>query len=555
PSIAGILGAGVSSITLENNQVSVINGSNTNNIALSGIALAAGTNLNYKCFYNSVYIGGSQSGGSASTISLSLGGSGATCVTRNNLLYNERTGGSGAHLPIGSSSVTSLASDYNLLVSADTTNVGNYNTTNYNFTSWKSNSGGDASSWSALYSQVLADSLFTDKTNGDLTIITNRTQGWYANGKGIAGSSSNVISTDYTGDNRNTLYGFGTDIGADEFTPSTLPPLCTQTGSIANNDSVTYTFGGRTIARIKWYGTSLPSGLTARYWSGSNPPDPTNNGNNPSAHYTNSYIAFSATGGTAYEYDGTIFYDEALLGNVSSENSILMAKAPDNGVGAWKVHATSTVDATNNLVRLKRLNSFSSFTVSDNVQPLPVSLITFTASKKANEVVLNWQTASEFNTSHFNILRSLGNTDFVKIGQMAAAGNSIQNIYYGFEDIEALNMYNGQSIYYQLEVVDVDGKVTYSSIQLVITAVGMKINHIYPQPAADQVNIQLNMPTEGPVTIGLIDMTGKNVMTQTNQYNQGNQVINLKTLGLSQGIYILKIDNGSEVTQTKLFIK
>lgn len=140
--------------------------------------------------------------------------------------------------------------------------------------------------------------------------------------------------------------------------------MCTQTGSIANNDSVTYTFAGRTIARVKWYGASLPSALTVRYYSGTNPPDSTNNGNNAGANYMNFYTQMNATGGSGYLYDATIYYDEALLGNIPSESAMEMAKAPDAGVGAWKVHASSEINTTLNYMRMAGLNSFSSFGAS-----------------------------------------------------------------------------------------------------------------------------------------------------------------------------------------------
>ncbi|MBI3236085.1 MAG: T9SS type A sorting domain-containing protein, partial [Bacteroidetes bacterium] len=437
----------------------------------------------------------------------------------------------------------------------DTAKVGNWSSSAKNFSAWKTSSSGDASTWCSLASTVIADSLFNSKSTADLSINGSKQAAWLINGKGKAVSVISSVSVDYSGDARATTYGYGTDIGADEFTPTSLPPLCTQAGNITNNDSLTYTFAGRTIARVKWYGSSLPSSLTVRYFSGTNPPDSTNNGTNTGSHYMNAYTQFTATGGTGYEYDGTIYYDEALLGNISSESTIRMAKAPDGGSGAWKVHASSTVDATNNLVRLKRLNSFSSFTVSDNVQPLPISLVTFNAIAQKSDVSLTWQTAAEFGSSHINVLRSIDGKTFEKIAVLKAQGNAFSSTDYNFLDQNATSLQTTQSIYYQLEMVDVNGAMNYSEIQLVSFKKSLVVTSMYPQPMGEQINIQLNVNEASQLRISLIDMSGKLMMTDTKAYQSGQNIVSFSTSELATGMYLIRIENGEDITITKVLKK
>ena len=74
---------------------------------------------------------------------------------------------------------------------------------------------------------------------------------------------------------------------------------------------------------------------------------------------------------------------------------------------------------------------------------LPVALISFTAEKNGQTVLLKWKTAQEQNSDRFEIERSADGRNFNTIGNVAATGNtnSIRN--YSFTD-------NGPMTQYQL---------------------------------------------------------------------------------------------------------
>lgn len=58
-------------------------------------------------------------------------------------------------------------------------------------------------------------------------------------------------------------------------------------------------------------------------------------------------------------------------------------------------------------------------------QVLPVSLTSFILkSEKTNEIIVNWSTASEANSSHFEVLVSKDGKSFHRIGMVNSAGNS-----------------------------------------------------------------------------------------------------------------------------------
>ncbi|MBK8429246.1 MAG: PQQ-dependent sugar dehydrogenase [Lewinellaceae bacterium] len=69
--------------------------------------------------------------------------------------------------------------------------------------------------------------------------------------------------------------------------------------------------------------------------------------------------------------------------------------------------------------------------------PLPIELLIFKATLKEGRVQLNWSTATERNGAHFEIERKTEGTDFERIGQVAATGESTSEQRYTFEDLFA----------------------------------------------------------------------------------------------------------------------
>jgi hypothetical protein len=94
---------------------------------------------------------------------------------------------------------------------------------------------------------------------------------------------------------------------------------------------------------------------------------------------------------------------------------------------------------------------------------LPVKLTNFSAKKVDKSVQLNWQTASESNSDHFEIERSKTGGVFEKIGEVNAAGNSNQLLNYQFIDNDPNR---GMNIY-RLKQVDKDNTFEYSSTRFV----------------------------------------------------------------------------------------
>ena len=110
-----------------------------------------------------------------------------------------------------------------------------------------------------------------------------------------------------------------------------------------------------------------------------------------------------------------------------------------------------------------RRNSAGPLTVDmDNISvtalltSLPVSLTSFTGTNAGDYVKLNWNTVSEHQNSHFDILRSADGKIFHSIATVKGNGTSNQQHTYSYTDFSPLTGIN----YYQLKQVDIDGRET-----------------------------------------------------------------------------------------------
>jgi hypothetical protein len=160
-----------------------------------------------------------------------------------------------------------------------------------------------------------------------------------------------------------------------------------------------------------------------------------------------------------------------------------------------------------------------------NCSVLPLKLLSFSAQKENNNVLLNWQTANEVTVSHINVQRSINNKDFIDIGKVSATCCA-----YSFVDGQLSTV--DSKLYYRLEIVDKDGSKTYSEIrnvELGIRNVGISI---YPNPAIEQVTITCKNAKE----ILVIDYLGKPVYQST----VDSRPLTVNTKQLVKGIYVVK---------------
>ncbi len=187
------------------------------------------------------------------------------------------------------------------------------------------------------------------------------------------------------------------------------------------------------------------------------------------------------------------------------------------------------------------------YIVSTSALNLPIELLTFRATYSMDHVNLDWTTASETNNNYFTLERSANSIKFDSIGKVNGAGNSTQILDYHFTDHSPLP---GIS-YYRLKQTDYDGKYAYSRI-VAVNSHGDDIINVFPNPASDKLNVNVNASSDEPLTVSLFDMLGKQVYHQGLTLSRGNNMLNMDLSGLGKGVYFLKMEYMGKSSVSKL---
>lgn len=184
---------------------------------------------------------------------------------------------------------------------------------------------------------------------------------------------------------------------------------------------------------------------------------------------------------------------------------------------------------------------------------LPLTLLQFTARLQQNDGVLTWETADEQNTSHFEIERSTDGKSFVKVGNVAAAGNASFSRYYSFRD-PSINLLGAPVIYYRLKSVDLDGKFTHSGIRTLTINSKPSAIRLYPNPAGEKITLVITSEVKGKAGYFVADAAGRILYRGTTLLNEGRNMIDVPVAGWSAGTYYVTIEQ-TEARAHSSFIK
>jgi hypothetical protein len=181
--------------------------------------------------------------------------------------------------------------------------------------------------------------------------------------------------------------------------------------------------------------------------------------------------------------------------------------------------------------------TLSRFTVSNAANPLPVTLLDFTARAEGPAAVrLSWATANELNNAGFTVERSLDARSFAAIGTVAGAGTSATRHDYALLD-QKLPM-SVTLLYYRLRQTDVSGTLTYSPVRMVALTAQAAGFVVYPTkvPVGQTATYLYTGPAE-PATLQVLDLLGRVVRTaQLDGRAQGEVPLD----GLASGSYLLR---------------
>lgn len=180
---------------------------------------------------------------------------------------------------------------------------------------------------------------------------------------------------------------------------------------------------------------------------------------------------------------------------------------------------------------------------SFNCALLPLNSLTFfNGRKKAEAIEINW-----------------GLTETEKIEmvtlQRRKSGETFQSIYTQSNPVKEFGIYTDVSnelpINYRLLITDRTGTNHYSN-ELFFGRTKLQRLIIYPNPAKDEIKINLPSFVTGTVSIAVFNVTGTIVLKKEIVSSNSQQPYTLSIAGLQQGVFILKFFYKDEMYLAKL---
>jgi hypothetical protein len=197
--------------------------------------------------------------------------------------------------------------------------------------------------------------------------------------------------------------------------------------------------------------------------------------------------------------------------------------------------------------------AFDLFQIWTDEPCTPVELTSFTAKIRNNNVVLNWQTATEVDNHGFEIERSSSVKGWQKIGFINGSGNSNSPKVYSYTDNTAAN----DKYIYRLKQIDANGKYSYSKeVEVDMgTPSTYSLDQNYPNPFNPTTVISYQVPIQSTVQIDVFNSVGEIVRTLVNEVKEaGYYDVEFNAASLSSGVYFYRITAGDFIAVKKLMI-
>jgi hypothetical protein len=232
-----------------------------------------------------------------------------------------------------------------------------------------------------------------------------------------------------------------------------------------------------------------------------------------------------------------------------SKIRIITSKGPSHNT--WVLAGTqgaghSVLASGDYLLEETGVTGFSFFNGGGNDNnPLPVELTSFSGICNEGNITLTWQTASEFNSSHFDVEKSRDGENWQMLATVPSAGTSNELLTYQTVDQNATDGNN----YFRLRQVDIDGtEKVYDPINVSCAEVTPGYFSSFPNPSGTSFQLIVNnKELIGTCVLNMVDATGKVIEQREIEVKDG---INMFVINqeLTPGIYFMNISNGSKST-------
>ena len=179
--------------------------------------------------------------------------------------------------------------------------------------------------------------------------------------------------------------------------------------------------------------------------------------------------------------------------------------------------------------------------------PLPIRVLSFSATKSNDKsALLKWSISGGETIDQIVVEKSTDGEIFSQFETVVSSKNNNDILTYTTKDSLAFKPLT----YYRLQLKDIEGKITYSNIQVVSFNGNTPEIKVFPNPAVHYINIYSEKPTHHLTAI-IIDMSGKKIGT----YMLDNSINYITMDGVKSGIYLISIYQKNNIIKTFNLIK
>ncbi|MFT3933997.1 MAG: T9SS type A sorting domain-containing protein [Chitinophagaceae bacterium] len=228
--------------------------------------------------------------------------------------------------------------------------------------------------------------------------------------------------------------------------------------------------------------------------------------------------------------------------NGDDPNTLTLWKSND-GI-AWTKVGFDSRSTVNKYVEKTAIADFSYWTLTDLLNALPLTLISFSAKCATSYTQLQWQTGIESDMDHFDIERSTDGNSWTKIGEVPCS-NSATGSTYGFKDNAAL-----PDALYRLKIISLSATVSYSPVFKGGCADIAMPFMVYPNPATAKAVAQVSVRDAANANLKVMNTAGQIVYSAQWKLSPGINQHLLPVTSLATGTYFIQLELNQSVLQS-----
>jgi len=193
-------------------------------------------------------------------------------------------------------------------------------------------------------------------------------------------------------------------------------------------------------------------------------------------------------------------------------------------------------------------DSLAGFTFIPGSSSSGFTLTQFTGSLHGTDALIQWQTSNEAGVDHYILTKSPDSTGFVPVETVVSSRSSgITD--YSYTDRFLLDNNN----YYQLEIVDTLGNITYSTMFLIINSTTpVPTVKVHPNPASGSTLID-HPVSQSVGQITLMDLQGRVISKTPVEPNTGQTRVDLPVK--APGVYKIVWSDGTKIKGQTVLIR